>query len=87
MGENEEPATGKKLSVWFSAAQLAELKQRGLTPADVVRRGFAHEDPVTVPPDLQPAMALVARLAQALAAGARVAYPDEGPSTFPSEGV
>lgn len=76
MAGERKPRAGKKLSVYFSGAQLDELETRGLTPAEIVRRGFAYQKPIELPVDLQGAMEYVGLLAQALASGGKVSYPD-----------
>ena len=76
MAARPKPGQGRKLSVYFSAEQLAMLEERDLTPAEIVRRGFAYQNPVEAPADLQPAFGYIASLAQALASGGRVTYPD-----------
>lgn len=84
---DEDPARkGRKLSVWFSADQLAEIARRNLTPAEVVRRGLLWGDDVAMPPELGPSMSMVQRLAQALANGGRVTYPDSPVELPPGSG-
>jgi len=77
MAGERKPRPGKKLSVYFSGAQLDELDARGLTPAEIVRRGFEYQAPVSAPVDVGPALVYVAQLAAALAQGGRVSYPDQ----------
>lgn len=76
---------GQKKSVYFSGEQLAEMEERGLEPSEVVRRGLLYREPVEAPPDLHDSLALVARLAEALAHGGRVIYGDPN-GDAPNEG-
>lgn len=76
MAGERKSRPGRKVSVYFSGDQLTELEARGLTPAEIVRRGFSYQKPVELPVDLQGAMEYVGLLAQALASGGRVSYPD-----------
>lgn len=69
---------GRKFSLWVGAADQRRLADSGLSLGEVFRRGLdATPDPVPVPPELEPALELVARLAQALAAGGTLVYPGE----------
>lgn len=77
MAGERKARPGRKVSTYFSGDQLDEMEARGLTPAEIVRRGFAYQKPVELPVDLQGAMEYLLALAQALASGGRVSYPDQ----------
>jgi len=76
MAGKETRVPGRKISVWFSGAQIEEMQRRNLKPADVVTRGLLAGEPAECPVDLRPAMELVSTLAAALANGGTVVYPD-----------
>ena len=69
---------GRKFSLWVSAEDQRRLADSGLTLGEAFRRGLAATpDPVPVPEGLAASLELVSRLAQALAAGGKLVYPDE----------
>lgn len=76
MAGRATPRQGKKLSVYFSGAQLDALDELDLTPAEIVRRGFLWQDAPAVPPDLQPSLGIITRVATALLNGGTITYPD-----------
>lgn len=78
MAGRAAPRPGGKRSVWFSGEQIEEMERRELKPGEVIRRGLLAGEPAEAPADMQPAMALIAQLAAALANGGRVVYPDDG---------
>lgn len=80
MAGRSQPLEGGKKSVYFSGEQLAEMEARGLTPAEIVRRGFLWRDAPAMPPDLVPSMTLISRVAAVLLNGGTITYPDQSGS-------